>query len=189
MDLYGITSQRQLAQIIGVTQGAVHKWIHGARPPVELAVWAGVSYDWLIGRSPEIWSHEMLSLRRLLREKFSSDEYSVVMSPSTRFRLVATWALEQGTFITKQTLSTFLRIEEETLDMILSGKLNAEWATILRLAEYLDIPKEWFEDGSSRRLRIDRYEAVVKRLIDERIDPDDIMRIIDAIVSTRTRSI
>lgn len=188
MGLYGITSQRQLAQIVGVTQGAVHKWVHGARPPVELAIWAGVSYDWLIGRSPNVWSYEMLSIRRSLREKFARTNLRAV-APSTRFRAVVKWVLEQDSFVTKQTLSVYLQIEESTLDMILDGKLSVEWATILRLSEYLDIPPEWFEDGSPRHLRKDRYDIVIQRLIEEKIEPDDVLKIIDAIVAARNRSI
>lgn len=189
MELYGITSQRQLAQIVGVSQGAVFKWLHNlTRPPVELADWAGVSYDWLIGRSPNIWSYDMIVLRRSLREKFARTNLRAV-APSTRFRAVVKWVLEQGTVVTKQTLSMFLRIDELTLDMILDGKLSAEWSTILRLSEYLDIPPEWFEDGSPRHLRKDRYDVVIQRLIEERIEPDDVLKIIDAIVAARNRSI
>lgn len=188
--VYGL-HQRELARIMGISQGAINRWVSGDNEAGEaLADVTGVSLDFLRGRSPksEMWSYDMRETRRLLREHLASID-TRTKTRSQRFKFVASWWIDQKhDFCVEAMLAAYLRLNVETLRSYLEGNVSVEHPTILRLSDYVDVPAVWFEDGAKRHIEAPRFDAIIRRMRETGIDEASVLRMIDAFAMSRPGS-
>lgn len=175
--------QTRFGKMLGVSQSTISKTETGVQPP-DYYNWAritGVSADWLMGYSDEMWSDRLLKLRVHIREVL------VNASLSERERLTDPTQCDQSDRI--KHIIEIARNKEQTLvtdDLVralFDIKDDAEYHAKLfkedgpgmqhtdyeLFAKYFDLPVEWFDNGDIGLLTIhdqpyDPYRPVVAKL-------------------------
>lgn len=144
-------SQRETARQMNVTIGTVNKWFHNdTQPSWELARTFMVSYDWLVGDTPIMWSYKMLQIQERTRQMLM--ETPTPMTVGNRFRMVGQHLLKSG--VKDWVMRFYLAYpSKETFELDFYGSRRPDDYAIKRLASMSNIPAEWFEDGSHRHLQ------------------------------------
>lgn len=174
--MFGLSSQREAADFFGCSQPSISRWSHGGQPDVSVAIRTGVSYDWLVGLSSQVWGERVLDIRRAVRRFAATIDAT---TPSRRFRRIASWV--QHTYedlVTDAYMAAWLHVDRiEYLDYMATVDVPNE--LIKRLAEYVDIPFEWFVTGDERYVKGDGYDEIIARLKRMGVSPQQAERILD----------
>jgi hypothetical protein len=135
---------------MNVDKAAVSRWTDPYKPPVELAIRTGVSYDWLLGLSSFMWSERVVNLRRSLRSYLTTTD---AKSPSQRVIAVIEFLRSQAPdLVTDEYLAKVMRVDVETIRLFVSGDDAVGRDVIRKLAEFVDIDASWFDTGDKALL-------------------------------------
>lgn len=179
----------------GQPQQLCSQWENERRPmPFErIANRCGVSIDWLMGLSTQMWGEPILQLRMALRTHLALlplDERarlrSAVTEPADRVRLVVTIirTLAPG-LITERYLAWLLTAGDLCgLNEILDGTTYADKSVYDRLSRFVDLPTAFFEFGETGFLAQEArtpYNAVVDLCIAKGISAERLAQIIEVL--------
>jgi DNA-binding XRE family transcriptional regulator len=170
------TSQTDLAENwLHVSKGTINHWVK-VSPSIELARLLGVSFDYLVGDSNEMWSNRVVKLRKSLKAFLATN--LDVASPSKRFVVVVEWLSSQAPdLVTVDYLSRWLRVEGDTLRAYVDGTMTATRSTMRRLGEWCDIDVAWFDNADATYL--DTYDGIIDEARQARLSSKDLRRIIE----------
>lgn len=176
-------------------QAAASQWETGRRPmPYErLAKKMGVSVDWLMGFSTEMWGQTVHSIRQAVRKHLISLPQaeqkrlqSPAVSPSERMKVVVSVMMaESSALITERYLTQLItRGDVCALREVLAGETYADDTMYRRMADWLAIPPEFFEYGDVSVLRESTREpfaAVIDMCVARGVSPDKLEQLVAVI--------
>lgn len=155
----GFASRRQFARFLGASPGAMNYWAEWAASegekdektrtfPYEHAITLGISYDWLIGQSENMWSDRTRNLHRELWSFLAAFEV-IPESPSDRFRLAVLWLQGHApSLVTTRYLAALLRVREDQLHRYITPDTSVAQEAIDELAKWTGVPLGWFNTGA-----------------------------------------
>jgi hypothetical protein len=168
LNVFGVSAS-EAARWVEVDRSRVVRWKDVEQPPMKLAIAFGVRYDWLIGESSTMWSDKVVAMQRDLRLYLATNEAMRAMTTSKRVTSVLAWLANHapqslgGAAGVERYLTAILHLTSiDAYRDVAQGVVPAGDTTVKRLAEWCDVPVEWFEDGRPERLQCDPYESVVR---------------------------